>query len=95
MATSVIDIDKLLDVDPYNGKPVIRGSRLRVETLVARHLEGQSPSEIAGSYPDLKLPAVYAALAYYYEHKAEMDDEHERDLREALIEADTHGIEII
>ena len=94
-ATTVIDIDKLLDIDPYNGKPVIRGSRLRVMTLAARHLEGRSPEQIADDYRSLTIPAVYAALAYYYEHRLEMDAEEEREMRAALEWAKANGAEII
>lgn len=93
MAAAVIDIHKLLDIDPKNGKPVIRGSRLRVETLIGLHLNGMPATEIASSYPKLSLPAVYAALAYYYEHQEQMDAEHERELGEALADAKSMGSE--
>lgn len=33
---------------------------------------GQAPEEIAADY-ELSLPQVYAALAYYYEHKPAID----------------------
>jgi uncharacterized protein (DUF433 family) len=95
VSTVVIDIQNLLDIDPSNGKPVVRGSRLRVITLAARHLEGRSPEEIAGDYPDLTVPAVYAALAYYYAHRPEMDAEEEREGKEALEWARSHGAEIV
>ncbi len=72
MASPVIDIDKLLEIDPSNGKPVVRGTRLRVITLAARHMEGRSPKELAESFPGLTIPAVYAALAYFYEHEEQM-----------------------
>ncbi len=95
MTAAVIDIDKLLDIDPRNGKPVVRGSRLRIETLVGLHVNGMLPKEIADSYPNLTLPAVYAALAYYYEHKDQMDAEHELEVRETLASAKAMGAEII
>ena len=91
----MIDIDKLLDIDPYNGKPVIAGSRLRVLTLAARHLEGRTPEEIAGSYPNLSLPAVYAALAYFYEHRAAIEAEEAAGEQQALEWARENGAEII
>lgn len=90
-ATAATDIGKLLDIDRNNGKPVIRGSRLRVETLV----NGYPPEEIAGAYPNLTLSAVYAALSYYYEHKQEMDELREREIAEALAWAKEHGAEIV
>ena len=63
MAAATIDINKLLDIDGDNGQPVVRGSRLRVITIAARHLDGRTPEEIAASYPNLSVAAVYAALA--------------------------------
>lgn len=95
MTTTVIDIDKLLDIDPHNGKPVVRGGRLRVITLAARHLEGRTPEEIAASYPDLSLPAVYAALAYFYEHRAAMEAEEAAGESDALEWARANGAETI
>ena len=94
MATAVIDINNLLDTD-HNGKPVIRGSRLRVITIAALHLEGRSPEEIAEDYPNLTAPAVYAALAYYYAHREAMDEEEDNETRESLAWAKEHGAEII
>jgi hypothetical protein len=36
--------------------------------------QGQTLEEIAARY-DLSLAAVYAAIAYYYDHRAEIDTE--------------------
>lgn len=57
------------------GEPRIAGQRIRVRDIVAaRDLRGYSPEEIAGSiYPDLTLAQVYAALAYYEDHRDEID----------------------
>ena len=95
MATAVIDIDKLLDIDKYNGKPVIRGTRLRVITLAGLFVQGFTPEEIAQEYPNLSTPAVYAALAYYLVHREEMDAEEAREREEALAWANENGAEII
>ncbi len=95
MSTAVIDIHKLLDIDPLNGKPVIRGTRLRVLTLAARHLEGRSPEDIASSYPGLSLPAVFAALAYYYEHRDQLDRDEASEERDVRAEAEARGSEPI
>ncbi len=74
---------------------MIRGSRLRVDTLVGLHVQGYSPEEIADQYPNLTLSAVYAALTYYYEHKQEMDETREREIAESLAWARANGAEII
>ena len=55
------------------GKPRIAGTRITVADIVLMHRRmGRALEEIAGTY-DLSLSAVYSAMAYYYEHKAEID----------------------
>lgn len=55
------------------GKPRIAGHRITVQNIVLWHeLLGRSADEIAAEY-DLTLADVYAALAYYYDHRAEID----------------------
>jgi uncharacterized protein (DUF433 family) len=57
------------------GEPRIADRRIRVRDIVAaRDRRGFSPEEIAGSvYPELTLAQVYAALAYYEDHRDEID----------------------
>lgn len=65
------------------GRPCIAGTGIRVmDIAAARIFHDQSPDEIAASY-DLSLAQVYAALAYYYEHKVEIDE----DLRAEIARA--------
>ena len=55
------------------GKPCIAGRRIAVEHIVVWHERlGRSADEIAGEY-DLDLADVYAALAYYFAHREEID----------------------
>jgi len=59
--------------DTLGGKPRIADTRVAVTHIKAARLKlGLSFEEIAQSY-NLSLPAVYAAMAYYYAHKAEID----------------------
>jgi len=65
----------LISTDPSvrSGRPCIAGTRIEVNALVIEHLFNQRPiEEIAANYR-LTLAQVHAALAYYYEHKAELD----------------------
>ena len=57
------------------GEPRIDGHRIRVRDVVeARDLGGHTPEEIAATvYPSLTLAQVYAALAYYEDHREEID----------------------
>lgn len=67
------------------GKPRIVGTRITVADIVLMHRRlGRALEEIAGTY-DLRLAAVYAAMAYYYDHKDEIDRSLEEE--EALAEA--------
>ena len=61
------------------GKPRLAGTRITVDDVVVMHLRlGQSVPEIAGRY-DLDPAAVYAAMAYYYDHRDEIDRSIEAD----------------
>lgn len=67
------------------GKPRIAGTRITVGDIVLMHRRlGRALEEIAGTY-DLPLAAVYEAMAYYYDHKEEVD--HNLDEEEGLAEA--------
>jgi hypothetical protein len=60
--------------------------RIRVSQLVTDYLNhGWSADEIVIHYPHLKLAEVHSALAYYFDHQAEIDTEINEEQR--LIEA--------
>lgn len=55
------------------GKPCITGTRIAVEDVATMHLKmRQSLIEIAGKYM-LPLASVYAAMAYYFDHRQDID----------------------
>ncbi len=60
------------------GKPRITGHRIRVQDIVLWTEEGRSADEIVAGFPQLSLGDVYAALAYYHDHREQID----RDIRE-------------
>ena len=52
------------------GNPCIAGSRIRVQDIFVWHeRQGQSPDEIATRFPQLTLADIYAALAYFWDHR--------------------------
>ena len=64
------------------GKPRIDGHRIKVEHIaVCYERMGMSPDEIVTSHPTINLAQVHAALAYYYEHKQEIDADIEEGKR--------------
>jgi len=55
------------------GKPHIAGTRMSVAAIAKMYLEmGESLEEIAADY-NLSLAEVHAAMAYYYDHREEID----------------------
>lgn len=68
-------LDQHIEVTPgiAGGKPRLAGHRIAVQDIAIWHERlGRSPDEIAAEY-NLPLAAVYAALAYYFDHRAEID----------------------
>jgi uncharacterized protein (DUF433 family) len=73
-------LDERIEATPgvCGGRPRIAGHRIRVQDIAAWHeLQGMTPDEIVAGYPPLTLADVYAALAYYYAHR----DEIQRDMK--------------
>jgi uncharacterized protein (DUF433 family) len=61
--------------DIAGGKPRIAGRRITVQDIVVWHDRlGKSADEIAADY-DLTLSDIHAALSYYFDHRASIDDD--------------------
>src|SRR5271165_3858128 len=55
------------------GEPHILGHRIKVRHVVVWHEQmGMTPADIVARYPTLTLSEVYAALAYYFDHRDEI-----------------------
>ncbi len=66
-------LDQPIEITPgvAGGKPRIAGRRITVQNIVSWHeWINKSAGEIAY---DLALAKVYAALAYFYDHRSEID----------------------
>ncbi len=64
------------DAGKCGGKPVIAGTRIRVWDVYVHHERlGKSPDEIVRAYPHITLADVHAALAYYWDHKDQIDQQ--------------------
>lgn len=75
-------LDRYIEISPdmRGGKPRLAGTRITVADVALMNLRlGQSLEEIAGKY-DLPLAAVYTAMAYYHDHRAEIDRSIEEDI---------------
>jgi len=73
-------------------RPCIVGTGLRVMDIVMEQQHGErDPEKIAALY-EIPIGEVYAALAYYHEHKKEIDrDIQEDDEYIRRMKADTLG----
>jgi len=56
-----------------SGLPRIEGTRISVNLIIAETEAGMSPAEIHGAHPHVTLAQIHAALAYYYDHRDEVD----------------------
>ena len=84
---SMKTLDQHIETTPgiSGGKPRIAGHRITVQNIVIWHERmGKSVDEIAVEY-NLTLADVYAALAYYFDHRDEID----RDVDEGEAFAET------
>lgn len=57
------------------GRPVIRGTRFPVSSIVWNHKLGFTVEEILREFPHLTPAQVYDALSYYYDHHSEIEEE--------------------
>jgi uncharacterized protein (DUF433 family) len=59
---------------PSGPTPRIAGHRIRVQDIAIAHEQlGWSADEIVDQYPTITLADVYAALAYYWDHRDEIE----------------------
>lgn len=64
------------------GRPIIVGTTMKVQELVVERLAyGWSPEELLINHPYLTLGQIFSALAYYADHRAEIDQAIAEDLR--------------
>jgi uncharacterized protein (DUF433 family) len=65
-----------------NQVPTIAGTTMKVVELVLDHLAyGWSPEELHFQHPYLRMGQIYSTLAYYWDHKADLDQDLERRLQ--------------
>lgn len=85
MSSKTLDDHIELVPETAGGRPRIRGRRITVQNVAIWHERlGKTADEIAAEY-DLTLADVYAALAYYFDHRDDIDRRIAED--NALVEA--------
>ena len=62
--------------------PTISGTNMKVTELILDHVAyGWSPEELHFQHSYLTMGQIHSALAYYWDHKAEFDENIERRLQ--------------
>ena len=56
-----------------NGVVRIRGSRVRLDTVIYAFNQGATAEEILQQYPSLALSEIYATIGYYLQHRDAVD----------------------
>lgn len=81
--TSIATEYKYIELDERN-MPIIAGTRMKVVELVTSvKAYGWSPEELGFQYPHLTMSQIHSALAYYWDHKEEIETEIEQRFQEA------------
>ena len=85
MATAAKMVFPHITADPEvcHGRPCIAGTRVRVMDIVAAQERGASPAELQDYFAtrQLTLGEIHAALAYYNDHKNEVEADFAEDER--------------
>ncbi|HAG84477.1 MAG TPA: hypothetical protein DCL61_25805 [Cyanobacteria bacterium UBA12227] len=69
---------KYIQLDERN-IPIIAGTTMKVvELITSVKAYGWTPEELHANYPHVSLSKIYSALAYYWDHKEELDADMER-----------------
>jgi uncharacterized protein (DUF433 family) len=76
-------ISTLISTDPgvNGGKPRCAAGGVSVRQIAVMHNDGSTVATILESYPHLAPEEVYAALAYYYANRADIDADLEAEAR--------------
>ena len=61
------------------GVPFVAGTNIKVvEIIMAQKAHGWSPEELHFQHPYITLGQIHSSLAYYWDHKEELDADIER-----------------
>ena len=67
-----------------SGSPIIKGTRTSVANIAGFYLMGMTAEEIQRELPHLSLAQVFDALAFYLDHREEIDRELREDREEVV-----------
>jgi uncharacterized protein (DUF433 family) len=67
-----------------SGKTIIEGTRIGVHDVIGLIINGASLEDVLRSFPDLTKAQAYECLAYYEDHRTEIDALVTEQMSEAL-----------
>ena len=74
-----------LTQDTY-GTIRVTGSRVTIDTLVARYLQGDTPEDIHEGFPTVSLEAIRKIIGWYLTHRTQVDEYiHARDAKGEIL----------
>ncbi|HLJ54573.1 MAG TPA: DUF433 domain-containing protein [Chthonomonadaceae bacterium] len=79
----------------HRGIAYVEGTRTKVLTIVQNKRAARcTPEQLQTAMPHLSLAQVYAALAYYHDHRAEVDRQirHAHERAESILRAQPPGL---
>ena len=72
MALSFEPLAVLLRLDE-TGTVRLSGTRVTLDTVIAAYSGGDSPEQIAAGLPSLPVADIYATIAWYLQHREQVD----------------------
>jgi len=66
------------------GNLIIKGTRVSVANIAGFYLMGFGPEEIQRELPHLTLAQVYDAIAYFLDHREDIDRQIQKNLEETV-----------
>jgi uncharacterized protein (DUF433 family) len=61
-------------VQEDDGTVRVVGHRVTLDTLVSEFRDGATPEQIQDSFPSLSLSEIYGVIAFYLDHRADVED---------------------
>ena len=56
-----------------SGRPIVEGTRIGVHDVVGLYINGATVDDITRELPLLSMAQIFECLAYYEDHKADID----------------------
>lgn len=75
--TGYIYVEK--DINKYEGKALIKDTRVPVVSIINHYRSGMNLEEILEGYPNITAAQMFDAISYYFDNKEEIEKELEID----------------